>query len=244
MRARRLLARLYDEVWGRVFAAGYDRVEGFAERAGLRAERRRLLAESRGRTLEIGAGTGINVRLYPGTVDDLVLTEPSPHMERRLRHRAGARRGVTVRRAAAEDLPFPDASFTTIVCTFVLCSVPDPSAALRELARVLHPAGRLLLLEHVRAEGDSGLARLQDRFATPWRLFACGCRCDLRTQALVDASPFFWERVRHGRIPHAPVFVRPLLVGVARRRSAADGGSPPPGDARKPGADTGHAPEE
>ena len=242
MLARRLFSVLYDEVWGRVFAAGYDRVEGFAEQAGLREERRRLLAHARGRTLEIGAGTGINLPLYPAGLSELVLTEPSPHMERRLRQRVGSRRGVTVRRASAQDLPFPDASFETVVCTFVLCSVPDPAAALRELARVLAPAGRLLLLEHVRAEEGSALARLQDRFATPWRLFACGCHCDRRTKEVVDASPFLWESVGHGRMWRAPAFVRPLLVGVARRGSGAR--SAPPGDAREAVRGAGHPPEE
>ena len=137
----------------RLYAALYDRISRGSENAGLSAQRERLLAQATGRTIEIGAGTGLNLAHYPASVTRLVLTEPDPHMGRRLRRRvAAARPDAEVVAADAEHLPFPDDSFDTAVVTFVLCSVPDPGAALTEIARVLRPGGRLLFAEHVRSD--------------------------------------------------------------------------------------------
>jgi len=159
--------RVYEATWGRLFAAGYDVFMRSTERAGLRDRRRALLAQASGATLEIGAGTGANLDLYPAAVTELFLAEPSPHMAQRLRARAAAgERAVEVVDAGAERLPFPDARFDTVVGTLVLCTIPDPQRALAEAARVLRPGGRLLFIEHVRSE-DPRRARLQDRLERP-----------------------------------------------------------------------------
>src|SRR3954471_18335053 len=110
-------------LWEKVFAAGYDRLMAGAEKAGLHDMRRELLASARGRTLEIGAGTGANVGLYPAAVTELVLAEPAEPMARRLEHKHPE---VTVAHAPGETLPFEDASFDTVVSTLVLCTVSDP----------------------------------------------------------------------------------------------------------------------
>jgi len=89
-------------LWEKVFAAGYDRFMAGTEEAGLRDMRRELLAEARGRTLEIGAGTGANVELYPAAVTDLVLAEPAEPMARRLEAKHPQ---ATVVHAPAEALP-------------------------------------------------------------------------------------------------------------------------------------------
>jgi hypothetical protein len=77
--------KLSDRLWGPLFARGYDRMSKGAEDAGLREKRRELLARARGRTLELGSGTGANLGLYPGRVTELVLTEPDAHMRARIR---------------------------------------------------------------------------------------------------------------------------------------------------------------
>ena len=202
---------------GRLVAALYDRVLAEQQRAGLEEMRRALLAEASGATLELGAGTGLNLALYPDTVGELVLTEPSPHMATRLRERAAASpRRPRVVGAGAEALPFADASFDTAVATLVLCTVPDPAAALAEVARVLRPGGRLLFLEHVRS-ADPQVARRQDRILPVWRFCADGCHPNRDTLATLEASPLTVERAEPGRLPKAPQFVRPLIAGTAVR---------------------------
>jgi ubiquinone/menaquinone biosynthesis C-methylase UbiE len=208
---------LYDATWGRAFAFGYDFFFMRAERGGLRDLRRRALAEASGRTLEIGAGTGLNRDLYPAAVTALTLTEPFEPMARQLRENATGLDDVPVDvvEAPAESLPFPDASFDTVALTLVLCTVPEPDRALTEIARVLKPGGRFLFLEHVRAE-EPGLARWQDRLNPPWRLFGHGCNCNRDTLATIERSPLTVERAERGRIPKMPPLVKPMLIGVAR----------------------------
>jgi ubiquinone/menaquinone biosynthesis C-methylase UbiE len=209
------VGRLYDATWGRAFAAVYDRGLKATEEAGLRQMRRELLAGAGGRVLEIGAGTGVNLDLYPEGVEELVAVEPDPHMAKRLRAKlAASSRQVSVVEAPAERLPFEDASFDTAVSTLVLCTVPDPAAALAEAARVLKPGGRLLFVEHVRAE-DAGLARWQDRLEKPWRFIGDGCHCNRDAVATIEASPLTVEQVEKGQLPKAPPIVSPLVRGSA-----------------------------
>jgi ubiquinone/menaquinone biosynthesis C-methylase UbiE len=209
------MGRLYDATWGRAFTAFYDRMIKGTEEAGLREMRRETLADATGRTLDLGAGTGANIALYPEAVGELVLAEPDPHMLRKLRAKvAEAGLGAEVVEAPAESLPFEDSSFDTVVFTLVLCTVPDPEAALAEAARVLRPGGRLLFVEHVRAD-EPGLARWQDRLEKPWRFFADGCHCNRDTVATIEASPLTLESVEHGEMPKSPPLVRPLVSGSA-----------------------------
>lgn len=209
------MGRIYDATWGRLFAAMYDRSLKGTEDGGLREMRRETLRAARGRTIDLGAGTGANLALYPDAVTELVLAEPDPHMAKRLRQKlTGAGRTAELVEAPAERLPFEDSSFDTAVFTLVLCTVPDPAAALAEAARILKPGGKLLFVEHVRAE-DAGLARWQDRLEKPWRFVGDGCHCNRDTVATIEASPLTVERVERGRLPKAPPLVRPLVRGSA-----------------------------
>jgi len=199
----------------RLFARFYDTVSKGSEEAGLRDERRELLASAEGATLEVGAGTGLNLQHYPEAVTRLVLAEPDEHMRRRLMQRAeDVFPAAEIVDAGAEQLPFPDATFDTAVVTFVLCSVPDQEAALRELTRVLKPTGRLLFLEHVRSD-DPGLAKWQDRVRPLYNLVGCNPNRD--TLSALEASELDVETVKHGEVPKAPKVERPLIVGSARR---------------------------
>jgi SAM-dependent methyltransferase len=116
--------------------------------------------------------------------------------------------------ATAAQLPFRDASFDTVVVTFVLCSVPDPDAALAEIARVLRPDGQLLFAEHVRSD-DPALAAKQDREPFPYKLM--GCHPGRATLDTITASPLLVEDVRRGEVPKAPKIERPMISGAARR---------------------------
>ena len=200
----------------RVFAALYDGMNKGTEAAGIRGERHELLAQAEGATIEIGAGTGLNVEHYPGSVTRLVLAEPDEYMRRRLGRRAGSLRpAAELIDAGAGGLPFADATFDTAVVTWVLCSVPDQRVALREIARVVKPSGRLLFLEHVRSD-DPQIAKWQDRIR-PLSNRLAGCNPNRDTLAAIQASEFEVESVRHGLVPKAPRFERPMIVGAARR---------------------------
>ncbi len=207
-----------------IFARFYDRLIAGTERAGLGEMRRELLASASGRVLELGAGTGQNLEHYTEAVTELVMTEPDPHMARRLRERLakdpGAAGNVSVVEASAEDLPFDDGSFDVVVATLVLCTVPDQARALAEARRVLVEGGRLLYIEHVRSTRP-GLGRWQDRLERPWGFFAAGCHPNRPTeQALADAG--FWiDSLERDKLPKAPPIVRPLIRGAARRPTSA-----------------------
>lgn len=208
------MGKIYDATWGRLFAASYDRMLRGAEEGGLQEMRRELLVRASGRTIDLGAGTGVNLGLFSEGVSELVMAEPDPHMLKQLRAKAAGRGGVEVVQASAQALPFADDSFDTAVFTLVLCTVPDPAAALGEAARVLKPGGKLLFIEHVRAE-EADLARWQDRLEKPWRFLGDGCHCNRDTVATIEASPLKLEQVEQGRLPKAPPIVRPLVSGVA-----------------------------
>lgn len=140
---------------------------------GLARHRPEVVGAATGRVLEIGVGTGLNLPLY-GDVE-LVGVEPDPHMLRRARARAATLgRPVELLPASAEALPFPDASFDTVVATFVFCTIPDVRRAAAEALRVLRPGGTLVFAEHVASTYPS-VAAIQRGLDPAWQVFAGGC---------------------------------------------------------------------
>jgi ubiquinone/menaquinone biosynthesis C-methylase UbiE len=195
----------------------YDPFVWLGELAGMRRRRRTLLSGARGRVVELGAGTGLNIAHYPDDgIDDLVLMEPEPAMRRRLARRL-RRHGHPARivDAPAECLPLTDESVDTVVSTLVLCTVEDPERALGEIARVLRPGGQLLFIEHVRSSSRF-LAAWQDYLFRPWRGFAGGCCCNRPTGELMRACGFA-VAADDGVWRGMPRIVRPLIVGRATR---------------------------
>lgn len=206
----------------RIIAALYDRSLAGCERSGLRALRAEVLGAARGRTLELGAGTGLNLRHYPDSVSELVLTEPDPFMAARLRRRLAQEPprppAVEVIEAPAEELPFEDGGFDTIVSTLVLCTVPDPERAAAEAARVLRPEGRLLHIEHVRSPDGARLACWQDRLERPWGWITGGCHPNRPTEQTLASAGFDTSEVASDRMPSvAGPLIRPIVRGAARR---------------------------
>ena len=164
--------------------------------------------------LEIGAGTGSNLRFYGPAVESLTLTEPEIPMLGRLERKAAVQApGATVLRAPAEDLPFEDATFDVAVSTLVLCGVDDQPRALRELRRVLRPGGQLLFIEHVRS-GDTRLARSQDRMNGINR-FVVGCDCNRPTLDSIREAGLTVTRAEHTTLPKVPKFASPAIAGSA-----------------------------
>ena len=200
--------------WDRVFAAIYDRISRRGEKLTMGRLRSELVANARGRTLEIGAGTGANIPHYPDDIDELILAEPFEPMRRQLERKLGeSRSSARALEASAEALPLDDQSVDTVVSTLVLCTVDFPDRALAEVARVLRPDGQLLYIEHVRSHSPR-VARWQDRLETPWRHFAAGCRCNRDTIASIAAAGFSTEHEDVQWKGGAPI-VAPLVIGRA-----------------------------
>ncbi len=204
----------------RLFARWYPLVCQQAEKAGQAETRADLLAEASGRTLEIGAGAGVNVPHYRDTVSELVISEPSAHMLGQLRPQLRGRPprvgSWELTQADAQQLPFADDSFDTVVGTYVLCSVDEPRRTLSEIARVLHAGGRYLYMEHVHAGEETLLGRFQDLVEVPHRYIAAGCHPNRRTERLLEASPLTVEWLKHANQPRSFPTVRPIIIGAAR----------------------------
>lgn len=203
-------------LYGRLFTSIYDPILALGERSGMRDLRSRTLARATGDVLEIGAGTGLNLRHYPSAVATLTLADPEPSMVARLRTVAGSSPLTpTIVQAGAEALPFPDASFDTVVSTLVLCTVEDVDASLAEVRRVLRPGGQLLVIEHVRSDAP-GLATWQDRLHGPWKAFGYGCNCNRDTEASLAAAGFGTTGLTRSHWPKMPPIVAPIVAGAVQ----------------------------
>ncbi len=150
-----------------------------------------LLPQAAGAVLEIGIGTGRNLPFYdPARVSSLQGLDPAGQMHRKAQARAKAA-GLEVELIAlsAEQIPAPDASYDTVVCTFTLCTIPDPVTALREMRRVLKTGGKLLFCEHGRAP-EAPVQRWQDRLTPWWKPIAGGCHLNRDVRAMLSAGGF------------------------------------------------------
>jgi ubiquinone/menaquinone biosynthesis C-methylase UbiE len=155
------------------------------------AQRRKVIPQAAGRVLEVGIGTGLNFAFYDRRkVTQLVGLDPAVQMHslaRRRSERAGL--PIELHTIAAERIPFEASSFDCVVCTYTLCSVADPAAALAEMRRVLRPAGLLLFAEHGLAP-DPAVARWQRRLEPYWGRIAGGCRLTREVPLLLREAGF------------------------------------------------------
>jgi SAM-dependent methyltransferase len=181
--------------------------------------RRRLLAGLRGRVIEVGAGDGRSFEHYPDGVTQLLAVEPDPTARVAAAERAlQARLPVEIVDGLADALPAGDAEFDRAVVMGVLCSVPDPAAALRELRRVLAPGGELRFWEHVRSERT--LFRVVQRAgdALFWTRALGGCRTTRDTEAAIRAAGFRIDELERGFHSSSILTITsaPYVLGVAR----------------------------
>lgn len=192
------------------------------------AHRAALLSGLTGRVLEVGCGNGLNFAHYPPAVTEVVAVEPEPYLRRLAARRAEARPGGRVRVVAgtATDLP-PEAAgpFDAVVFSLVLCSVPDPGAALDAARERLAPGGELRAYEHV--VGAGGLGRRQRLVAPLWSLAAGGCRPDRDTEAAI-AARFGIEDVERFDSCVGPRWIEGLVAPriLVRARSGPVRGGP------------------
>ena len=206
-----VFARIYDPL----LARPAERWEG--------RYRSELCGGAEGLVLEIGAGTGMNFSHY-STVSGVVAIEPEPRMLAQAKRRGESDPApIVLVRASGERLPFKDGTFDTVVCSLVLCTIPDQRQGISEIRRVLKPEGLLRFYEHVRAGRDRA-ARWQDRLERPWGFFGGGCHPNRDTLgALVDEG--FTVRFRSFEPPVPGGWFLPHVIGEARvrtrRKSAA-----------------------
>ncbi len=183
----------------------------------LRKVRKQIVPQAAGRVLEIGVGTGANFPYYRDA-DSLAGVEPDPHMLRRARRRAESiSLDVDLSARGAEQLPYDDASFDTVVATWVLCTIPDPEAALAEMRRVLRPRGTLLFAEHTRSPQRLA-ARVQGGLSPCWSRLAGGCRLDRDSIAMIRDAGF--EDVVVEPAGRERFTLTPVYLGTARRPDA------------------------
>ena len=156
-----------------------------------RGQREKLVPLARGRVLEVGIGSGLNLPFYDaGRVTRLWGLDPSPDL-RAMAGRAARRVPFEVELVGlpGEEIPLDDASVDTVLVTYTLCSIEQPEVALRQMARVLAPGGRLLFCEHGAAP-DPGVRRWQDRADPIWRRFSGGCRLNRAIPSLLETGGF------------------------------------------------------
>jgi ubiquinone/menaquinone biosynthesis C-methylase UbiE len=178
--------------------------------------RDRIVPAATGRVLEIGIGSGLNLPLYSPSVEHVIGLDPSPTLLEMARGAQRRNLPVDFIEGSAEGIPLEKASIDTVVTTWTLCSIPDADRALREMHRVLKPAGRLLFVEHGRAS-DPNVVWWQDRLTPIWKRLGGGCHLNRAICSLIEGAGFQFERLETGymRGPKPMAF---MYEGSARPR--------------------------
>lgn len=197
----------YKRLFARAMASESNRVSEYEDR------KRALLGNLHGNVLEIGPGTGPNLSYYPPDITWLGI-EPNlamfPYVEREAK-RLGL--PIQLRQGQAEHLEAEDNSLDAVVCTLVLCSVPDPAQTLRQVLRVLKPGGRFVFIEHVAAPQNEGLRRRQSFIRPLWQRLGDGCQPDRETWVTIQNAGFSQVQLEHFRTK-VPI-VGPHIAGFA-----------------------------
>lgn len=198
------------------FAEAYVRMSRLADERGAAEHRQRLLGGLAGRVLEVGAGNGLNFAHYPVSVTEVVAVEPDPYLRGHAERAAGeAQVPVRVVDGDAAHLPGADGEFDAVVYSLVLCSVPDPAAALAEARRILRPGGQVRVYEHVRNRNPLAGA-VQDLITPLWQRFGGGCHPNRDTERALRRAGFTVDSVRFGFRP-APWFPPvPHIIATGR----------------------------
>jgi ubiquinone/menaquinone biosynthesis C-methylase UbiE len=179
-------------------------------------QRERLLAKAAGKVLEIGIGTGLNLPYYGANVTGLTGIDPNPGMNMIAGKRAENRYPFQIRldEGSAAELPYPDASFDTVVSTWTLCSVKHVDRALHEIARVLVPGGRFLFIEHGLSPNRL-TSSIQHTLTPVQKVFADGCHLNRPISGLIEASPLQISELETFYMRKIPKFGGYTYMGVA-----------------------------
>ena len=174
---------------GELLAAMYDPLIAPFDPMGVRRWREWAVRSARGRVLELGVGTGLNLPHYRAAASIAAVDPDGASLRRAWARRNGRGESITLYQARAEELPFADESFDSVVGTLTFCTIGDPARALGEARRVLKSGGAFRLVEHVRVE-NRFIAGAQDWITPVWKKFAGGCHLNRDTRAAVERAGF------------------------------------------------------
>lgn len=183
----------------------------------VRRQRRKVVPLARGRVLEVGIGSGLNLPFYdPARVERVVGLDPAPEMLTMARRRSrNLPFAVEYLATAGEAIPLQRGSVDTVLMTFTLCTIADPAAALERMRSVLKPGGRLVFCEHGRAP-DEAVRHWQRRLNPLWRRIGGGCTLDRDVPALIRAAGFRIDTLDTTYLPRTPRFAGFNYWGAAR----------------------------
>jgi len=202
---------LQQQIFAWMLARFNTRYEGFAAEY-----KRKLLSELKGTVVEIGPGTGANLKYLDRERVRWIGIEPNTFMDAYLHdeaQRLGI--GIEIRTGTADPLPLENNSADAVISTLVLCCVPSQQQTLREVLRVLRPGGKLVFIEHVAAEPGTRLRRIQNFIVPFWRRLGDGCEPNRETWRAIEQAGF--ERVEYERITAPIIIVGPQIVGTATK---------------------------
>lgn len=190
-------------------------IDGLMDNGRFEAERRKTLEQVRGEILEIGFGTGLNLAHYPDHVRKVTAIDSNAAMSARANRRIrNSNIEVELRTLSGEHLPFDDAAFDSLVCTWTLCSIPDAGRAVREFARVLRPEGRLFFVEHGRADSAT-VRKWQDRLTPLQKWIGGGCHLNRPIDALIQSNGLRLDSLERYYMPGEPRIGGFLYRGMA-----------------------------
>jgi len=162
-------------------------------------QREKVVPLAKGKVLEIGIGSGLNLPYYnPENVDHIIGIDPSPDMWKLNEWRGEI--DVDYVNASAEDLQFADHIFDSVVCTYTLCTIPDPNKALQEIKRVLKPKGKFIFTEHGLAP-DEKVSQTQNRINPYWKKLGGGCNLNRNIEILISDNALHFQSINKMYIP-------------------------------------------
>lgn len=178
--------------------------------------RRRYVSQARGKVLEIGIGSGLNLKHYGDGVDSITGVDPAAELTEKARRRADEIAApVEVLGISGEALDLDNNAFDTIVCTWTLCSIPNPYRAVDEMRRVLKPGGKLIFVEHGRSD-DAGIAKWQRRIEPLWKIIGGGCHLTRRADELLSDGGFSITSRESGYV-EGPKVAAFMVHGMAQK---------------------------